>query len=468
VSAIENMENEGCPTYIINIAKLLLEKGADVNALSKSKRSALFSVCSKEKVSVELVGLLLERGSDPNVLICAISNENCPTDVIRLLLDKGADIHSQDENKRSSLLIACGRKKISVELVDLLVERGSDPMEKTIEGETPIRAALSNENCPTDVIRHLLGMGVDVSAEESTGDSLLLMCMRKHVSIELVELLLQRGANPYYALPRAIIDACPINIIKLLVDRGLENFIDIGDTRTKRTAIHLACILGRDEFSVELVEFLLQRGYDPNAIDSEGNTALLCASKNRRYSKECRIDILKLLLDVGADINAQDKYKRSALHNACGNDLPVEVVEFLLERGIDPHAKDNYFHTPLDIIRRKSYPTKEVIQMLLVKGSSINPNIHNHELGMIDSDSGGNYFTGLHKGRSCCGKCQSMFFILTRWHTTMAIVMFQELGVYHHIDSSSIIDLWLNITDNDFVESFLQDGGRKKFSLYYK
>ena len=48
---------------------------------------------------------------------------------------------------------------------------------------------------------------------------------------------------------------------------------------------------------------------------------------------------MKGLLDQGADLNAVDKQKISALHFACGQGR-LEVIQFLWSRGVELDAED--------------------------------------------------------------------------------------------------------------------------------
>lgn len=57
------------------------------------------------------------------------------------------------------------------------------------------------------------------------------------------------------------------------------------------------------------------------------------------------IDILKALLDAGADVNARDESKATALHYACSRQDTACVAE-LIKRGADLSAKDEYGNTP--------------------------------------------------------------------------------------------------------------------------
>nr|WP_223158721.1 ankyrin repeat domain-containing protein [Wolbachia endosymbiont of Pentalonia nigronervosa] len=64
-----------------------------------------------------------------------------------------------------------------------------------------------------------------------------------------------------------------------------------------------------------------------------------------------KINIIKDLLEKGADVNARDNDDKTVLHLAAENGY-MDVVEYLLEKGINVDAKDDQGRTALDLANK--------------------------------------------------------------------------------------------------------------------
>lgn len=111
-----------------------------------------------------------------------------------------------------------------------------------------------------------------------------------------------------------------------------------------RSPLHEACFQGE----IEIVQYLLDLGFDPNEEDDNGNLPIHLAFCNGN------VDIVKLLVIRGADPNRKDRDGFTLLHKAYY--LGMEgLVKFLLEFGASPDVKDNFGRKYLEYGKRKEW-----------------------------------------------------------------------------------------------------------------
>jgi cytohesin len=175
------------------IARLLLEKGADVNATKNDGWTPLHH--SSQHGDLVLVALLLDYGANPNIRsqggqtalhtaaygITELTlktfefewevthRQNRPTldpeAVVRLLITRGANIDATEPQKGATALhLAIFREQRGA--VRGLLECGSN-LNIRVKGETPLHIAAAR--CNEDIIRMLLDKGAEINARDDNG-----------------------------------------------------------------------------------------------------------------------------------------------------------------------------------------------------------------------------------------------------------------------------------------------------------
>jgi ankyrin repeat protein len=124
-----------------------------------------------------------------------------------------------------------------------------------------------------------------------------------------------------------------------------------------RTALHLAFLTGR----LNTVELLLQYGADANAQDKLGQPAFAYAAPMDV------VEATRLLLAHGANPNAQDVNGNAWLYYALFQHYPTSVIPELLAHGAAPNLPDKNGLTPFMLAQQQKRP--DLVRLLKQYGA---------------------------------------------------------------------------------------------------
>jgi len=221
--------------------------------------------------------------------------------------------------------------------------------------------------------RLLVAAGADVNAPASDGKDALGLAIFNG-NYELASFLIDskaqvnradtQGFTPlFWAVDRRnmetapnfpwMVTADPLPLIRKLLEAGADPNALVNNTprarmRAGSPRIVFATALMRAAFSgdLDLVKLLLAKGADPAVVSKDNETVLEAAaalgfiqgySKGRSAAE--RLDVIKLLVDLGADVNAADDYGITPLM-AAANMGEVSIIQFLVDRGAGLGAYD--------------------------------------------------------------------------------------------------------------------------------
>lgn len=161
----------------INVTKLLLEEGADIDIKDQNKNTSLHLAAS-----------------------------NGHTDTVKLLMEKGSDLSVVDKEGNTSLHLAASNGH--TDIVKLLVEKGSDLSAVNKNGDTPLNIAFYNNHTKIvkclmeeeprmkEVVEHLVRCVVESKTHKLLKGSTSLHLAAIYDCTEIVESLLEKGKNP--------------------------------------------------------------------------------------------------------------------------------------------------------------------------------------------------------------------------------------------------------------------------------
>ncbi len=347
-------------------AKLLISYGADVTAKNEWGQTPLHYTLNEEIVEVLIAhGADIEArsssGSTPLMSAACSRNRD-----IGVLISKGADVNARDSYGRTPLHFAVlwGTRKE----IDELVINGADLNAADKRGYTSLHAAIAGGfnagPAPEKLKQLLMYRSVDINAKSSYGLTPLDMAVSR-CGEEVVALLRKHGARhgkPHrIALTEAIKNG-DTSKIKELIARGADvNARNLsGDT-----LLHVAVFREK----AEAVRLLLGAGANPDVLNTKPAWDPPAAYSPLHWAAvENMTEIVKLLLDGGADINIPDSYGQTPLLMSVMQDTAMTV--FLVAKGADVDKANLSGNTPLHeaVVGGK----KGIVTLLLEKGAKIN------------------------------------------------------------------------------------------------
>jgi ankyrin repeat protein len=239
--------------------RLLLDKGADVNARSAAGATALmWAAADPAKVR-----LLVERGADVKavsesgrtaLLLAAMSDQSAET--VRLLLERGADAKALDREQTSTPYAAAYGN--DTDSLRQLLKAGAPANQANIAGITPLMNAASNGN--DDAVKLLLAAGANVNAQSGPPGMQV-----KNGTIDLGRFTPLILASAYG----------PARVVKTLLDAGAD--VNAKEARGMTPLMYAAAT---DHGDIEIARMLVARGADLNVKSSAGETALDWANKS--------------------------------------------------------------------------------------------------------------------------------------------------------------------------------------------
>jgi uncharacterized protein len=380
----------------LEMASLLIEAGADVEARNRVGASPMY--LATVNGSARMIERLIEAGDDPNAVltetletVLMLTARTGNPDAVQVLIDHGADVNATQSRNFTALMFAAAEGHAAV--IERLLAAGADPNASTLASKKPERRPpggmspllFAAREGHIDAARALLDGGANVNETGAdTTSPLLIAVVNGHY--DLAYMLLDRGANPSIADANgraplyAAIDlrnqqwsqapapelpqAEHMAMIRTLVDAGanLEQKLsgkinhrgsfDMRWTELKGGTPFLRAAWNCD---VDVMRYLLEHGADPNVVTEKGETALLLLAGAGwplgqgyiRSDEEIGAALDLLVEDLGMDVNAATADGITGVMAAVFKGTN-DVIRYLVDHGARLDAKDNDGHTILD------------------------------------------------------------------------------------------------------------------------
>lgn len=394
--------------------ELLVEHGADINLRASMDQSSPLLLLVCQNAPLEKVQYMLKNGAKPEVpdetmFTClhyaAFSNNielckvllsydsvnvnaednagetplhwvfkwpNAPPELVKLLLNKGADVNAQDNDSQAPLYEAC--LVGNLEGVRLLLEHGADVNDgEDVFGRTALHAAVTKGNL--DIVKLLVEKGADLSRKNKQGRDPVSQAAKEGES-NILSFLLDtwktQGTSTQFLLMPDIRGHTPLHqsaakgheeAVRILINAGNASEIFSQVNHNGSIPLHSAALRGH----AKVVETLLKHGSDIGARTASGKTPLDLAFSGWKTdydgSGAAFPETIEILANGGSVLAQQSDLFHFAIEKGA-----VQTCRFLVEL---TKEEDSHGWTPLmlaiqlqqhDIIRLLSpYDTKHLL-----------------------------------------------------------------------------------------------------------
>ncbi len=268
--------------FVAMSPQAVLHAASPTTAVADAARAD--NLASVRKLISERADVNLPANDGSTALLWAAYHSNL--DMAKALLGAGALVDTPNRYGVTPLLQAS--RNGDAALIKALLDAGAEPTRWHPEGETPLMAAARTGR--VDAVRLLLSAGSFVNAVDPFQEETALMWASAEGHLDVVKELLSAGADPNLKGHVALISE------RKNADHPSGGF----------TALMFAVRNGHSE----VAKALIQGGADPKLTNADGATATIVAIVNDRF------DLAKELLDLGADPNDGSLFYAVDMHDA--------------------------------------------------------------------------------------------------------------------------------------------------------
>ncbi|KAJ5075244.1 ankyrin repeat-containing protein [Anaeramoeba ignava] len=319
------------------------------------KQTPIHFLCKNSSINIDMIRFLIENGADFNMqsetpfhLLC--KNDSMNSDILFFLIEKGANLRLRNE---SAFHFLCRNECMNMNILRFLIEKEIKFNRRT---ETPLHFLCQNRSFNTEMLRLLMEKGVSFQKKSET--PLHFLCQNRSFNTEMLRLLMEKGVD--FNLETAV-----KNFWILSFDfRKLSSIQYLNLNQNNRTR----------NLNTEFIRILISKGFDLNLVN-ETPLHFLCKSD------DINPDIIRILITNGANFNIQNKNNiikdNTPLHFLCkSDDINSDIIRILITNGANFNIqnKNNIIkdNTPLHFICRNRILTSQMLRVLVSNGANFN------------------------------------------------------------------------------------------------
>lgn len=337
----------------VSALELALLTGIDVNAYASNGRTALMAASySGHEACVEC---LLKAGAKTDIMAATGSQiRSYDRSIISVYID------FQELERRTALGYAAYKGHTSC--IKLLLDAGADA--SSYSGDFLKLTALMDcaKLANLQGLNLLLAKGAKLEMMDERGVTALMFACRNPDGYDCVKRLIRAGAKVNHRSPgnhetplTSAVSSGNERIFQLLIQHGAK--LDKKEIRQQNLLVTAA-----EKENLQICQQLLHMGYDVNARNGHGQTALMLACQLPKGTAS--IPLIQVLLNAGADINAMENNKQTPLMYAIlykDDDQNNTILPYLLKHGANPWLTNFQGETALDYAIQRGVPSEAAI-----------------------------------------------------------------------------------------------------------
>ncbi len=269
--------------------------GSKITALAKGGGNPNTRSHYKNRTPLIMAAFESETGSD------------VPAEAIQALIDAGARIEDTDEDGNTALMAACSNYRPNAkEIIDVLLNAGANVKKKDNDGQN-ILFWISNVQDYPELVQKLVQRGADIHATDKEGNTPLHACWNPKTCQALINAgvkLNARNKDGMNALMFNLTDSYGVAAEKLpeLCETLINAGIDLKATdKSGKTALYYAVI----SENISCTEAMIDAGIPVNAKDKQGKTVIEYIREDHPF-----VDKLKRHGATGSPIQLDPEAKR--------------------------------------------------------------------------------------------------------------------------------------------------------------
>lgn len=349
-------------------AQDLVLTGAKVNIKNKEGKTPLHYAAISKNADIDFIDFLIEKGADVNaknrqgetpIHLATISTreEADSYKIIQLLVDNDAGMLESNKNGDTPLHYAAmsGSAKI---MCYFLLKRCNKDIENS-DGFTPLHLAAIYDKPAMAEFLLINGAKMSLSKAGTTplyhafkadsGGVIYFILNRKPNLNQELKVAIRKGDEEF---AKMLFSKCVVeldesdeelfDLLYMAFKAGNENIIDL--LTEKKLDFSLGLKIASLKNDKEFAEILINKGkIGPEGLNKDSNLPLHFASI---YSNT---EMVEFLIEKNANILAQDKMEKTALHWAAAMQTDINIIKALVDNKSDVNAQDKKGNTPLHL-----------------------------------------------------------------------------------------------------------------------